>query len=304
MSEVLSLDTELNGEPHSAGAGISPGALIRQAREASGVHIDALAAALKISVDRLEALESDRYAALPDIVFARALASSACRILSVDSHDVLALMPKSKTQSLPVSRHNINATFRDSSESHGRNYFLRQFTRPLAVAVVVILVAAGVLFFLPQKGEDPKIVDITPERALATAEIGKSSASIQAMPVMQQLESTIPVTPSDSAAVNATDINAEGAVNVGAAIAGDTSMAVDDVLKFQAREPTWVQVRDATKAVVFERILAKGASASVTGILPLSVVIGRADSTDVFLRGAPFMLTSVAKENVARFEVE
>ena len=300
MSEVLSLDTELNGEPNSAGAGISPGALIRQAREASGVHIDALAAALKISVDRLEALESDRYAALPDIVFARALASSACRILSVDSHDVLALMPKSKMQSLPVSRHNINATFRHGSESHGRNYFLRQFTRPLAVAVVVILVAAGVLFFLPQKGEDPKSVDIAPERALATVEIGKSPA----MPVMQQLESTIPVTPSDSAAVNATDINAEGAVNVGAAIAGDTSMAVDDVLKFQAREPTWVQVRDATKAVVFERILAKGASASVTGTLPLSVVIGRADSTDVFLRGAPFMLTSVAKENVARFEVE
>ena len=82
------------------------------------------------------------------------------------------------------------------------------------------------------------------------------------------------------------------------------NIATDGLLEFRAREATWVQVRDATKAVVFERTLTKGASAFATGVLPLAVVIGRADSTDVFVRGAPFVLTSLAKENVARFEVK
>jgi cytoskeleton protein RodZ len=43
---------------------------------------------------------------------------------------------------------------------------------------------------------------------------------------------------------------------------------------------------------------------SVSGALPLSVVIGRADVTEVFVRGKPLELASVSRENVARFEVK
>ena len=41
-------------------AGTSAGGLLRQAREAAGVHIGALSVALKVPVRKLEALESDR----------------------------------------------------------------------------------------------------------------------------------------------------------------------------------------------------------------------------------------------------
>ena len=36
----------------------------------------------------------------------------------------------------------------------------------------------------------------------------------------------------------------------------------------------------------------------------LSVVVGRADVTDVFVRGKPLELNAVSRENVARFEVK
>jgi len=42
----------------------------------------------------------------------------------------------------------------------------------------------------------------------------------------------------------------------------------------------------------------------VSGVLPLSVVVGRADVTDVFVRGKPLELNAVSRENVARFEVK
>ena len=48
----------------------------------------------------------------------------------------------------------------------------------------------------------------------------------------------------------------------------------------------------------------KGQTASATGILPLTVVVGRADMTEVLVRGKLFELAGVAKENVARFEVK
>ena len=50
--------------------------------------------------------------------------------------------------------------------------------------------------------------------------------------------------------------------------------------------------------------LAAGESAAASGPLPLSVVIGRADATEVEVRGKAFSLDKIAKDNVARFEVK
>jgi cytoskeleton protein RodZ len=42
----------------------------------------------------------------------------------------------------------------------------------------------------------------------------------------------------------------------------------------------------------------------VAGVPPLAVVIGRADATRLHVRGKPFDLQPVAKDNVARFEIK
>ena len=52
--------------------GKSAGAMIRAAREASGLHVAALAFSMKVPVKKLEALESDRLDLLLDSVFVRA----------------------------------------------------------------------------------------------------------------------------------------------------------------------------------------------------------------------------------------
>ncbi|MCW0038059.1 helix-turn-helix domain-containing protein, partial [Acinetobacter baumannii] len=75
-------------------------ALLRQAREAAGLSLAGLAAALKVPAPKLEALEADDYAAFQDHVFMRALAQSVCRTLRVDSASVLALLPRTQLKSL------------------------------------------------------------------------------------------------------------------------------------------------------------------------------------------------------------
>ena len=52
----------------------SAGRLLREARERQGLHIAALAAAIKVTQKKLELLEADRFEALPDATFTRALA--------------------------------------------------------------------------------------------------------------------------------------------------------------------------------------------------------------------------------------
>ena len=73
---------------------------LREAREAAGLHIAAMAAALKVPVRKLEALEAGRYDELPDLTFARALASSACRQLKIDPAPVLEQIPQNPAPAL------------------------------------------------------------------------------------------------------------------------------------------------------------------------------------------------------------
>ena len=68
--------------------------------------------------------------------------------------------------------------------------------------------------------------------------------------------------------------------------------------------PSWVEVTDAKGQVLMRRNLVQGDDVGVSGALPLSVVVGRADVTDVEVRGKPFNLALIAKDNVARFEVK
>ena len=76
MSEVLAVHDEAGTQGENAKTSMTAGTLLRQAREAAGLSLAGLAAALKVPAPKLEALEADDYAAFQDHVFMRALAQS------------------------------------------------------------------------------------------------------------------------------------------------------------------------------------------------------------------------------------
>jgi len=65
-----------------------------------------------------------------------------------------------------------------------------------------------------------------------------------------------------------------------------------------------VQVKDARGSTVMQKLLQPGETAAADGPLPLTVVVGSAQGTDVQVRGQPFDLAPVARDNVARFQVK
>ena len=71
-----------------------------------------------------------------------------------------------------------------------------------------------------------------------------------------------------------------------------------------AREECWITVTEAGGKQLLRRSLKAGETVGLSGALPLSVVVGRASSVDVQVRGKPFDLKPVTKSGgVARFEV-
>ena len=86
--------------------------------------------------------------------------------------------------------------------------------------------------------------------------------------------------------------------------ANATLPPADSIVVFKASGETWVEVKSVTGSTLFKKLLVAGETAGASGTVPLTVIVGRADATQVEVRGKPIDLIAIAKSNVARFEVK
>ena len=291
---------------HESQAGASAGALLRQARQSAGMDIAVLASALKVPVNKLQALENDDFAVLPDAVFARALASSVCRTLKVDPAPVLGQLPQGQAPRLVGDKDGLNAKFKDPQDK-APPLRLPAASRGVSLTVLVLLAAAAAVYFLPSGMLEFDLARApAPAPAQAVVEASQENGSVsEAVPGAESaLSAQSPASDVPAAAPTAAE-PAAAVPMVAASVASAAGTAVASaLLEFRATAESWVQVRDAAGAVVFERTLKAGESAQAPGKPPLSVVVGKVNATEVMVRGAPFDLSTVARENVARFEVK
>ncbi|WP_019653119.1 helix-turn-helix domain-containing protein [Variovorax atrisoli] len=297
------------------------GELLREAREAHGLHIEMVAAALKVPPQKLMALEADDIASLPDPVFARALASSVCRALRIDPAPVLAKLPTTQKVSLAETdrtlRSNIGSgtpRWGGSSRSSGLP------SRPLLIVVLLLLIGAGALFWLPQSAFDQLSASVArlTARSESSAESGSAGAAASSGGSVAESVPTQAVAPSGPVAGDAPAATpapgapaapaAPAAAAPAAAAPAATPVAAassSQPLVFVAREECWITVTEAGGKQLLRRSLQAGETVGLSGTPPLSVVVGRASSVDVQVRGQPFDLKPFTKSGgVARFEVK
>lgn len=285
------------------------GGLLRDARQASGMHIAALAVALKVPVSKLEALEADNYALLPDTVFVRALASSVCRTLKIDPRPVMELLPRSESPRLAADSAGINAPVKGSasrmSTSSAPSW---SGSKSVSVVVAVLLAGAAGLIYYPRDSAEPPSHPASPVAQPVVPPVAHSGtegsgSGAELPPMSAEARPAAGATPATGDAP-AQAASLPPAVAATAEPAASASPLPPGVLVLRARGESWVQVKDSTGAVVLQRSLHKGETVPVPGVAPFAVVVGRADVTDVLVRGVPFEISAVSRENVARFEVK
>lgn len=300
----------------------SAGAMLRQARERRGLHIAALAASIKVAPRKLEALEADRYAELPDLTFTRALAQTVCRALKIDAEPVLAKLPQAGD--LPrLSRlgEGINARYREPSTRHepGAYGLLR---KPVFWATALVLLAALVLALLPERW-------VAWRAGLAGSIRTSGSAPVSASaPGAGALTGTSPNPGADATgptSLPAAVGSAASAVAAAASALMDSVQALPpealsgpvpgpiaslppsavagNALQVKASAASWVEVQDARGVVLLSRSVLAGESLSVEGALPLRLTIGNAVGTQLSFRGAPVDLGPNTRDNVARLQL-
>lgn len=285
------------------------GAMLRAARQQQGLHIAALAASIKVTPAKLEALESGRYHELPDTTFARALAKTVCRVLKIDPEPVLAQMPGAPDTGLARVDGGLNTPFRERPGRVDPSVWV-PWRHPVLWAVALLLVAAAAFVLVPTvsvisptlRGLDaapspvmppsgaaalPPAADLAvqPEtETVAAAEASGATAAASAAPAGQVVSvvSAAVATPSASAPAEATAAPAAG-----------------DLLTLRAVQPTWVQLVDGAGQTLMARLVPAGETVSLTAKPPLRLRIGNAGGTELQFRGQPVDLKPATRDNIA-----
>lgn len=262
----------------------SAGAMIRAARLAQGVHIAQLAASIKVSVRKLEALEADRLDELPDATFARALAQTVCRSLKIDPAPVLALLPSPGTLSqLEEVAQGLNQPFRDPARPRESLPGLGLLRRPAVWGAALLVAGAMVLWWIPT--------------STWQAWLGRDGAATPSGVTVE----VVPVEPAASLEAPASGAEAASApVPVPQVLAPAPSVAPVVV---RTRAESWVEIQDANGRLLLSRLLGAGEEVALEGAFPMRVRVGNADATELRVRGEVFDMTPFRRENVARFDI-
>lgn len=332
--------TEANQELNSTSNSARPttaGGLLKQARQAKGLHIAALAASIKVAQRKLESLEADRFNELPDATFTRALAQTVCRSLKIDAAPVLALLPPASGARFDQMGEGINAPFRDRPGRGEPTDWGRVAASPAVWGPAVVLIAALGVYFLPssflsglQFSQKPtaSVVVVKPVAVAAPA----ASAAVAALPVaaaasgaivgaVETVFSAPPLAEAAATAANASapisipvaaistpGVSAAAAPAVAAALATADAVApaigTGGALQLRASAESWIEVQDAKKQMLLSRMLLAGETVRLDGELPLRLKVGNASGTEVVFRGQAVNLVPATVGNIARLELK
>jgi cytoskeleton protein RodZ len=268
----------------------SVGQQLQRARLDLGMSLESLSARLKVSVPRLQAFENNQFEKGHNLHSGRAMVASVARFLGLDAQAVLAQLPQPTPQGPAPGMHEAAGGFAKET----RRTMLRDAPGPVSPVwwiALVLLLLAGLIYFYPQIAQiaqmgQAALTAAAPQPSAPAAPATQpepQDAGVQAMPAASMPEA--PALPT--------------ALDRGAS----TLKLAQPVLVFKARGSTWIEVTDAKGTVLLRRTLAASEAAEVLGDLPLVVVVGRADHTDVWLRGVLFSLETHTQDNVARFKV-
>ncbi|MES2990592.1 MAG: helix-turn-helix domain-containing protein [Pseudomonadota bacterium] len=284
------------------------GGLLRQARLAQGLHIAALAAAIKVVPRKLELLESDQFDQLPDATFTRALAQTVCRTLKIDPAPILALLPPPRGHRLEQVAVGLNTPFHDrpgnlapKEWAHVANPVLWILGVIAAMTLAVYAAPASWLSLSngavtrPRPADKVEAVVATPAPMATVDTPSAASAASQPDAVAGAVAS--------SAAAPATPEAAEQVAVAPAAPDAVVVAAASGVLQFRATAQTWVDVTDARGQSLIARLLQPGENVGLDGTLPMKVTVGNVAGTQVVFRGQPYELVRT-RDNVARFELK
>jgi cytoskeleton protein RodZ len=314
---------------------------LRQMREAQGIELEVLAAQIKVSAAKLDALESGRYQDLPDAAFTRALAMAVCRVLKVDAAPVLATLPSARPVNLAATEPGqvpFKPTRARLNLDVPKALPWREMLSARWLVPAAVLLAALLVYNLPADLHLSQWLEREQTSAAVAAQaneadVGTPLAASTAVPTEpaasqpdgaasgvqgqdEAASAALGSAPAD-AALPQPGLAGQGSqtgVSPSADAAGATLVSPPSTtaapghsgsaLVLVSTDSSWIEVRDANGEKLLSRHVTPGETIGVDGASPMKIKIGNAAGVQLTYQGNPIELAAFTRNNVARLELK
>ena len=304
----------------------SAGAMLRAAREAAGLSVDALSQQLKLSPRQVKALEDGDYASLPGRTFVRGFVRNYARAVHIDPEAVLAAIPGA-VEAPALDRSTIGHAHRPIGElpTSGRTRSGSRARWLIPLLLVAAIGAAALYEYLRpgdlQRGFETRTLPVRPAlpdpvapptgtpsgtplpNPIASGAVSEAPRTDGVLPAPAPAVDTAPAGaapplappgPAGSGAIVTPAVTAPAAAPTPSPVAGEATLVIT------YRASSWTEVRDRDGKVVLQLTGTPGTSQTVTGKAPFDLTLGNAGENSITWRGAPFDLAPHLRQNVAR----
>ncbi len=306
-------------------AGVWPplGAALAAARNAKNMSVQAVSDTLRLSLKQIIALESDDFSALPQPMATRGFIRNYARLLELDAEPLLDSYRQRVPDNTPTS---LNV---QTSVPHVQ---LVKKNKPWFKFAAIALSLVLLVWYLQVEQSSSVATDVTsnnevvspvslPELTTApppsaeptsppAAEVGTASSATT------NLADTLPSpAPVELATAKPKPSTATVAANDGLQLRPSSDMRIPAEVKANAAgnrawltvsvtDKAWVQVKDKSGAVLFERMLTANSTDKIEAQPPLFVWLGNAKATSLDYMGQSVDVASKTFNNTARLTLE
>jgi cytoskeleton protein RodZ len=276
--------------PESAMPAASPGAQLAAARESRGMSVADIAQQLKLSPWQVDALESGDYGRLPGPVFVRGFIRNYARLLKLDAALLLANAEYALPHAGPAGPEMPPSA--DIPFPTKRNFNWHKY----AIAAIVVLIPLVIFEFYTDEASEVTVKSRQVELP-APQVVAETSPAV----VVQNVAA--PTTVADAPPVRTPQKAVSRARD--ATTAADAAPAPgEQIVRLRFVRESWVEIRDRNGRKIFSQLNPPGSEQVVSGMPPLSLIVGNANGVKLTHNEQPVNLGPYTKVDVARLTLE
>ena len=291
------MDADMTSSEQSESLAPKVGVLLAKARKSQKLSVEDVAASLRLSVAKINALEADDFLVISDPTLARGFIRSYARLLKLDPEPLLIahrqLIPAEIVNPIGVKTEVVSSPIQPSN--------LR--SKSIILGFVFVAIIALVWFFAYH---DPSESDVS---EVNVSNVIQDALPQQSMPVAErEVKNNEQVTelqlPQEAASSNSEpSITSEKTVGEPAKVEPMKKVSVGSSLvrvKLVFTGNAWVSIKDKSGNTVYDKTAKAGGEEYVEGIPPLKFHIGNVSATQVVFNGETVDLSPNTYNNMAR----
>lgn len=268
-------------------ASLGVGSALAEARKALGLSHHDVAQQLKFMPRQLEALEAERFEALPGPTIARGMVRTYARFLKLEPEPLLERM--AGRVEAPDPTPNLSARFSQPvpfSDGGRRSTLLY-----LVLSAGVLAIAGGLLY--EWRHERPVAQFVSPAKDQPAP-----TARVAAAPAAKKVETAAKP---EANPESKPEPKPEARPATSVAASAPKAVTGANRLRLQFEEEAWLEVTNGAGKLLISSLQSGGTERVVTCAPPCSLVVGKASSVKITFNDREVDLTAHARADVARF---